>query len=144
MIRAAIVASSSFALVACTISQNVVPVQSGVAAVASVCIIEDPAVRAGFVEEFRRVLTERAYEVKMLPPGASTTACPIVSTYVARWSWDLTIYLSYARILVFDHGVQAGEAIYDARKGGGRLDKFINAEPKIRELVEELFPPAGS
>jgi hypothetical protein len=48
--------------------------------------------------------------------------------------------MSYAKIVVFHEGAQTGEALYDATKGGGRLDKFIDAEPKIRELVEQLFP----
>ncbi len=38
------------------------------------------------------------------------------------------------------HGQAVGKALYDATGGGGRMDKFIDAEPKIRELVNELFP----
>jgi hypothetical protein len=49
--------------------------------------------------------------------------------------------MSYSKIVVYSNGAKVGEAIYDATRGGGRLDKFIDAEPKIRELVEQLFPP---
>jgi hypothetical protein len=48
--------------------------------------------------------------------------------------------MSYADIRVFMNGRETGSAVYDARSGGGRLDKFIDAEGKIAELVEELFP----
>jgi hypothetical protein len=82
--------------------------------------------------------------VMPVPAGASVNDCATVSTYIGRWSWDLTIYMSYARILVFHDSNQSGEAVYDATKGGGRLDKFVDAEPKIRELVEQLFPVKGS
>lgn len=144
MARRIVLFGAALLLQACTISQNVMPVPAGVVARSEVCIIENPDVRPGFLTEYRRVLTERGYTVKMLPAGASVNDCATVSTYIGRWSWDLTIYMSYARILVFHDSNQSGEAVYDATKGGGRLDKFVDAEPKIRELVEQLFPVKGS
>lgn len=131
-------------LQACTIQQNIQPVSAGVVAGPEICVIENADVRPGFLAEYRRVLTERGYTVKMISANASVNDCPTTSTYIARWSWDLTIYMSYARIVVFHGGEQSGEAIYDATKGGARLAKFVNAEPKIRELVEQLFPIQGS
>ena len=47
--------------------------------------------------------------------------------------------MSYAEIRVYRDGVLDGEAVCDATSGSGRLDKWIDAEPKIRELVEELM-----
>ena len=76
----------------------------------------------------------------MLPTGTALEACTVTFTYIARWSWDITIYMSYARIKVFINGQLAGQALYDSRRGGGNMDKFIDAEPKIRKLVSELFP----
>lgn len=32
----------------------------------------------------------------MLPEGTVADSCPVTSIYVARWSWDLAIYMSYA------------------------------------------------
>lgn len=126
---------------ACTIQQQITPVDRAVLADPVVCIIEDPAVRPGFLAEVLKALRDLGYSTQQLPPDASVTECATVMTYTARWSWDLTIYMSYARIVVYSDGAKAGEALYDATRGGGRLDKFIDAEPKIRELVEELFPP---
>lgn len=48
--------------------------------------------------------------------------------------------MKYAEIKVYRSAILVGEAVYDATWGGGRLDKFIHAENKIRELVDELFP----
>jgi hypothetical protein len=45
-----------------------------------------------------------------------------------------------AVIKVYELGDLKGEAIYDSRGGGFRLDKWKDAEGKIRELVDELFP----
>ena len=54
------------------------------------------------------------------------------------------MYLSFVEIEVFQDGQATGKALYDATKGSGRTDKFIDAEPKIRELVNELFPSSFS
>ena len=35
---------------------------------------------------------------------------------------------------------EIGKATYDALMGGGRMDKFIKADEKVRELVNQLFP----
>ena len=49
--------------------------------------------------------------------------------------------MSYADIRVYQYGQQVGQAEYDSRWGGGRvIDKFINAEKKITELTNQLFP----
>ena len=50
------------------------------------------------------------------------------------------MYLSYAWIKIYDSGAIIGEAEYDSRWGGARFDKFINAETKIKEMVDQLFP----
>ncbi len=47
--------------------------------------------------------------------------------------------MSYAEINVFHNGVLDGKAVYDSRSGGGNMSKFIDAEEKIQELVEELM-----
>jgi hypothetical protein len=51
----------------------------------------------------------------------------------------MALYMRYAEIKVYRSAALVGEAVYDATWGGGRLDKFISAENKIRELVDELF-----
>ena len=49
------------------------------------------------------------------------------------------MYLKYAEIKVYRGVALVGIAVYDAPWGGGRPDKFINAENKIHELVDQLF-----
>lgn len=124
----------------CTIIQEVEPVSVQPQTVGEVCVVENPDVREGFLATYRQALHNKGFSTRLLDPGTPVDVCPVTSTYVARWSWDLTIYMAYARIRVFDGGAGAGEALYDATGGGGRMDKFIDAEPKILELVNELFP----
>lgn len=48
--------------------------------------------------------------------------------------------MAYAEMTVYRDGKRIGSAKYDSLLGGGRLDKFIKADQKIRELVNQLFP----
>ena len=122
----------------CAIRQTVKPVDKFDDK--QICIIENTAVRSGFLDAYKRVLTQKGYVVKQLPAGASLIECPITSTYTANWRWDLAIYMSYAEIIVYNNAKPAGQASYDATRGGGNMNKFIDADKKISELVNQLFP----
>jgi len=128
-----------FLAAGCSISQNVVPVTFAPTAERSVCIIEHPATRDSFLDAYRRALRDRGFETSVLPEGSALNACPVTSTYIARWSWDFTIYMAYAEMQVYHDGRNVGRAVYDARMGGARFDKWTDAEQKIRELVAELY-----
>ncbi|HWU99350.1 MAG TPA: Sbal_3080 family lipoprotein, partial [Oxalicibacterium sp.] len=104
-----------------------------------------PAVKNSFVESYKRALIQKGYEVKLLPANASLIECPITSTYTANWQWDLALYMAYAQVIVYNNAKPVGSASYDARRGGGNMNKFIDADKKIHELVNQLFPSgAGS
>lgn len=133
----AMVCASSM-LVGCAIRQTVKPVDRVEGR--QICVIENPAVRAGFVEAYKRSLVTKGYAVRHLPASASISDCPVTSTYLARWRWDLAMYMSYAEIKVYSGGRPAGEARYDSQGGGANMNKFIDADRKIDELVNQLFP----
>jgi hypothetical protein len=134
-----ILAGTVLALVSgCAIHQTVKPVERFAAK--EVCIIDNPAVRPGFLDSYRRALTDKGYLVKQLPVGASIIECRITSTYTANWRWDLAMYMSFADIVVYDNGKPVGKVTYDATRGGGNMGKFIDASKKITELVNQLFP----
>ena len=130
-------------LAGCAIQQTVTPVARVEGR--QICIISNPAVRAGFVQAYERSLVNKGYTVRQLPPAAATSDCPVTSTYTANWRWDLAMYMAYAEIKVFSNGRAIGEAKYDSLRGGANMNKFISAESKIDELVNQLFPGgAGS
>jgi hypothetical protein len=134
--------SALFALLAalssgCAIHQKVTPTERF--AGREVCIIENPAVKGGFLAAYRNVLTQKGYEVRVLPPTAALNECQIISTYSANWRWDLAMYMAYAEIKVYNQTKPSGEVIYDALKGSANMGKFISAEKKIAELVNQLF-----
>ena len=128
------------ALVACSIKQNVRPVTSADLATREICIRENKTVREGFLEAYRQALESKGFSVRMLDPDAGIRACPLLTTYTANWRWDLALYMAYAELTVFRDGNEIGKATYDALMGGGRMDKFIKADEKVRELVNQLFP----
>lgn len=120
----------------CAINQSVEP--SDVEEDAVICIIEDADVREGFLEELTKVLDEKNVNYRVVDKQTALE-CEWTMTYLGRWTWDLSLYMSYAEIKVFHNGQLDGEAVYDSTQGGFNLNKFIDAEPKIRELVEELM-----
>lgn len=123
-------------LSACTIKQTIEP--ANVASDETICIIEDPDVREGFLNELTKVLREKQVRYTVMDKHAALD-CEWTMTYLGRWTWDMALYMSYAEIKVYQNGRLDGEAIYDSSAGGFNFDKFVDAEPKIRELVEELM-----
>jgi hypothetical protein len=141
MYRVMIIASA-LSVAACTITQEVKPIEH--AASTEVCIIENPEVRSGFLKEYEKSLAELGYRTRRLPQGSPLTSCTVTSTYVGQWSydwfWTSGVYMSLAEIKVYHDGQLAGTAVFDTTKGQASLKRVVDAEPKIKELVTELFP----
>ncbi|WP_220250445.1 Sbal_3080 family lipoprotein [Billgrantia montanilacus] len=135
--KAVILLAVALLVSGCTIHQKVEPVQidSG----HRLCIVENPAVREGFLVEFSSALDHKNIAYEIVDESAVAASCEWVARYTANWSWDLALYMSYAEIKIYRNGSLDGEAIYDSRRGGGNMNKFIDAESKIRELVDQLL-----
>lgn len=144
MIKPILIVGLSTTLISgCAIHQTVSPVAD--LNESQICVIDNPSVKVGFIEAYKRALIAKGYAVRQLPSSASITECRITSTYSASWRWDLALYMAYAEIKVYNHGKPIGEAKYDSQRGGANMGKFIDAEKKIVELTNQLFPPlAGS
>jgi hypothetical protein len=127
--------------VGCAIHQRVEPVPRLESR--EICIVNNPNVREGFLAAYQGALTAKGLRPKVLDQSALPDACPLTSTYTANWRWDLALYMAFADIAVYSNGKKVGQAVYDSLGGGGNLGKFINAEEKIKELVEQLFPNMG-
>ncbi len=122
----------------CSIKQEVDPVTT--IKKKEICIINNPPVRQGFLATYRKVLTNKGYKVKIIAANSPLDTCKNVSTYMGRWSWDVGIYMSYAKIEVFQNGQRIGNVLYDSRSGSANMSKFVNGNDKITELVNQLFP----
>lgn len=125
---------------ACSIKQEVHPVGEPIG-MDEICIIEDPAVREGFLPTYVAALCDKGYRVKVLQKSSpELEKCNFTSTYLGLWSWDLALYLSYARIDVMHNNRTIGTASYDSRHGSANMGKFVKGDKKIRELVDKMFP----
>lgn len=102
-----------------------------------VCIVENPRVRRSFLDAYVQALKARGYEARVLPPSAQLSACPIVSQYAALWGFDtFASYLSHADIRIYQKTQPAGRAVYNG-------NRFVSAEEKVQELVDQLFSQGG-
>lgn len=128
------------ALSGCSIKQTVDAPDLNPQLAPEICLIPAKGVRQGFTDVYTANLESKGFTVHMLRAGASPSRCPLSTTYIGTWNWDAALYMEFADIRVYENGRKVGQALYDSRSGSGRLDKFIDAENKINELVDQLFP----
>jgi len=130
--------SVAAALAGCAINQSAEPTTSVVGG--EICIIENPDVRASFLEVYQRELEKKGFKTRVIPATSTLFDCPQVSRYTANWRWDVALYLAFADISVYEDGKRVGHVVYDSLKGSMNLGKFVHGESKIVELVDQLFP----
>lgn len=131
---------TAIAISGCSIKQTVTPATLSAELAPEICMIPALNLRAGFTSAYQASLVEKGFRTRLMASGSSPDRCALATTYIGRWGWDLALYMKHADIRVYEQGRQVGQAEYDARWGGGRLDKFISAEDKIAELTHQLFP----
>jgi hypothetical protein len=135
--KIAALVATVLAISGCAITQEVRPVQ--VMDASEICIVRNEKVRESFLEAYQRALERKGFEVRVIEPGSRDPTCPLTTTYTANWRWDLALYMAYARLRIFRGSEEIGTAEYDSMRGGANMGKFINAESKLNELVDELF-----
>lgn len=121
----------------CSINQQVEPVSSYDNV--NLCVVENGEVREGFLDALEGSLSSQRVDYTVVDARTVPEACRWTLTYTANWRWDLTMYMAYAEIKVFEGQSLKGSATYDAMRGGANMNKFISAEDKIHELINELF-----
>lgn len=136
----ALVAAAAVALSGCAITQEVTP--NGLDRRAQeLCLVRNSeVVQDGFHDVYQRVLEKKGFKVRWLPDKSPVASCPLVGTYEVIYRWDIAIYLARADLRIYADGREAGRAVYDSLSGGANLSKFIQTEPKLTELIDQLFP----
>ncbi len=125
-------------LAGCSITQNVTPVALDLPK--DLCLVQNSeVVQDAFHGVLVQVLERKGFAVRTLPDKTPVDACPLLATYEAIYRWDMAIYLARADLRVFSQGKPAGRAEYDSLGGGANMSKFIRTEPKLTELVDQLF-----
>jgi hypothetical protein len=121
----------------CSIRQTVDPIKP--TQVSRVCVLDNKDIfMDGFQPEVQQQIEAKNIPTKVYT-GERPADCSHYLEYTANWQWDMAMYLTYAEFRVYDSRGIAGTAKYDARQGGGRLDKFGHTADKIRPLIDQLF-----
>ena len=110
----------------------------GIKEAGTINIIQNPSVRAGFLEAMKEWLTSNGYKYNVLPQNADKSQGWVL-TYIGQWSWDLTIYLAKASIKAYKDGVEVGNSEYSSTQGGLNLNKFSKADETIKKMMTDLF-----
>jgi|HubBroStandDraft_5_1064220.scaffolds.fasta_scaffold293637_1 hypothetical protein len=130
----------AMSLAGCAIDQKVQPVAISTTGSREICVIKNPAVRDSFLERYETALGHKGLLVHEVSPGSPVSACPLTTTYTASWYWDVAMYMNYVNFKIYRDGNLVGEALYDSRRGGANMNKFIDADKKVMELTNQLFP----
>lgn len=129
----------SVALVGCAINTTIKPVAMANEKISDLCIKNNPDVfMAGFLPELESQIKSYGITTRIFD-GPTPMDCKYRLEYTANWQWDLAMYLSYAQLKVYNDSALIGEAEYDARYGGGRMDKFGPTANKLKTLTQPLF-----
>jgi len=105
-----------------------------------ICIQDNPKVQVGdFVqvmqEGFRKHGITSQLVRETVPAG-----CYYTSTYTARRTWDMAMYMTDAQIDIQKDGVQIASANYHLKgKGGLSLNKWAGTREKILPVIDQLF-----
>lgn len=121
----------------CSIQQTIEPIKP--TRVTQVCVLDNPKIfMDDFQPEMQRQIQAKGIATKVYS-GARPSDCSHHLEYTANWQWDMAMYVTYVELRIYDTQGLAGQAIYDARRGGGRLDKFGRTAEKLRPLIDQLF-----
>ncbi|MDU8498575.1 hypothetical protein RYB01_05185 [Pseudomonas syringae] len=71
-------------------------------------MIPADGLREGSNTTYVRLLTEKGFHTRQIPLGSSPSSCPLTTTYIGTWSWNMAIYMSYADIRVHQFGSRWG------------------------------------
>lgn len=123
----------------CVIHERVSPVRDDINKI--LCVEKnDKVLMEGFHSELISQLETMGIKTQThtfeskIPEG-----CIYSMDYTANWQWDMAMYLVYADIKVYRGDRVIGKIEYDAKMGGGRLDKFGTTANIIRPLLQRLF-----
>lgn len=105
-----------------------------------VCIQENSRVQVGdFVAVMQEGFEKHGITSQLVrdPPPAN---CHFVSTYTARRTWDMAMYMTDAQIDVLRDGRPIASANYHLKgKGGFALNKWAGTRSKILPVMDELL-----
>ena len=110
--------------------------------VSHVCIQNNPKVKVTeFLPIVENVFNDWGISTEVYDGSNLPDYCMVKMKYTATKSWDVTPYLSYARVVLYKDKKTIGKAEYKLVGGSMSLDlsKWASVESKMRPVLEELL-----
>jgi hypothetical protein len=105
-----------------------------------ICIQENPRVQVGdFVSVMQEGFQKHGITSQLFKENAPAK-CQYTSTYTARRTWDMAMYMTDAQIDVLRDGRPIASANYHLKgKGGLSLNKWQGTRQKILPVIDQLL-----
>lgn len=127
----------------CAVTQNVMPVSSGIEKGSTICIEDNPRVtEPEILDVIINSVTSHGYKPEVY--AKIPDDCAYRLTYVAYRKWDFTTFLSQADIRLFEGDKMIGKVFYKLPNGifgGGGINasKWSSTDEKITPLMDKLL-----
>jgi len=111
-------------------------------AVRHVCIQENPRVNVSdFISVLEDKFLEHGITSEVFEGSAAPQQCRYIVRYTAKRSWDITHYIGYAEIKIYDRNKKIGSATYKQTGGSASLslNKWGSTLEKIGPVIDELL-----
>ncbi|NYZ69124.1 hypothetical protein H0A36_24190 [Endozoicomonas sp. SM1973] len=140
MKRVLLIAASSLLLSSCALTYKHTEAK-GIKWASEVCILKDEETRQGFLDVMVNWLEEKNYKPRVVHSRRQAYKCDWYLSYYGKWSWDLAIYLSDAKIYAHNNSRRVGVSEYYVTAGAwnANLAKHGSSEPRIRKMMNNLF-----
>lgn len=105
-----------------------------------ICIEENPKVIVkGFLNTVETLLHDRAISTERYS-GNVPDHCKHHMTYTALQTWDMSMYMHYAELRLFEGRDRIGYGEYRLRGGGGlALNKWASVKSKMEPVVVKMI-----
>lgn len=142
MLKKSLLLAAALSLSACSVTYEAKPARDFGSYNQEICVVDNPDVRPEFLTALTTQLRDRGFTVRVMSKGSAVSICPLTSTFIGKWSWDFTPYMSVAEIKIFKDGQLIGESSYKAPRGGWgfTLEVYDSTDKKIAGMLEKLFP----
>lgn len=128
-------------MVGCT-SVQVQPIQLTATQppIKEICVEHNPAVTIDvFVPTLEKRFQHHGIRTRIVQPSPQHN-CQYYLQYSARRSWDITTYLSWAELKLYQNDILVADALYKLKaKGGLALTKWQSVEIKMNPVIDSLL-----
>lgn len=104
----------------------------------TVTVIDDTRTRDGVRDSITAWLTKQGYQFEVVETPNYVLEYDQAIVYQANWAWDITTYMRYADISLYNKNNRIGNVRVDT-VGCGGFGKFGNAAERISLSMDLLF-----